>query len=75
MGYKYETITAHTMYEKGTISKIIKKFLDNGDVIANLHSNAGRSKALHTQEKDAIVKMLDEDNKLPLYAIRKNLSE
>lgn len=48
-----DQITDLTSELKGTISKYLKKFKEEGDVLKNLYHNCGRSKALN--DKNEIV--------------------
>jgi len=58
---------------KGTISKYLNKFKEEGDVLKNIYHNCGRSKALNDIDKNALVEMLEVNNKLNLKSLKSEL--
>jgi transposase len=75
-GYSYSEIERETGYQKGTISKIIEKFRNYGDVNFNCYSsNCGRHSVLDTQDKSLIIDFLSKDNTTTLEELQEKIFE
>ena len=75
-GMSYLEIEKETGYKKGTISKILDKFRNYGDVNFNCYSsNYGRHSALDTQDKALVIDALTKDNTTTLQDLQQKIFE
>ncbi|KAL4500872.1 hypothetical protein ABPG72_020106 [Tetrahymena utriculariae] len=74
-GFTYQEISDETGFPKGTISKLIAKFKTYGDVLKNIHSNAGRQKILDEDDKYFLEQQLNNDRQTTLKSLQSSLSE